>query len=64
MKKLDNLKDLPNTQEFIINIPKNINAMIVSYCYVDNKGELKITQENIDLKKLEDLENGKYQSKL
>ena len=32
MKKLDNLKDLPNTQEFIINIPKNINAMIVSYC--------------------------------
>ena len=51
MKKLDNLKDLPNTQEVIINIPKNINLMIVSYIFLDEKGELKVVQENIDIKK-------------
>ena len=26
MKRIDNLKDMPNTQEVVINIPKNINV--------------------------------------
>lgn len=56
MKKLNNLKDLPNTKEVIINIPKIVKVMIISYAFVDEKGELRMIQENVDLKELEELE--------
>ena len=54
MKKIDNLKSLEKKDEVIIDIPKNVMAMVITYIFIDEKGEVRLITNNIDTQKLKE----------